>query len=64
MNISNYTQEPDYHAILMYDPWREQAENLGHELLMTKIDLAYESAQANFWRQMYQNQVETISNIA
>jgi hypothetical protein len=64
MNTAKYTNEPDYHAILMYDPWKEQAENLGHELLMTKIDLAYESAQAKFWRQMYQYQVESMSNIA
>lgn len=62
-SVTHYSSDPDYHAIMMYDPWKEQAENLGHELLMTKIDLAYESHMHTFWKRMYQNQVESISKV-
>ena len=60
-SVAKYNVDPDYHAIMMYDPWQEQAENLGHELVMTKIDLAYETQMHKFWKQMYHNQVESIS---
>ncbi len=60
MNIQpNYTQDTDYHAIMMYDPWKEQAQNLGHELLMTKIDLVHAECMMEYWKQMYQNEVES-----
>jgi hypothetical protein len=58
-SISNYTQDTDYHAIMMYDPWKEEAQNLGHELVMTKIDLVHAECQARFWKQMYENEVES-----
>ena len=60
-SCTHVSKDPDYHAIMMYDPWQEKAENLGHELLMTKIDLAYETHMHTFWKRMYQNQVESIS---
>ena len=60
-SVSKYTEDTDYHAIMMYDPWKEHAENLSHELLMTKIDLAYAECQSNFWKQMYENEVENYS---
>lgn len=56
---SKYTEDTDYHAIMMFDPWKEQAENLGHELVMTKIDLVYETQMHDYWKKMYQNEVES-----
>jgi len=58
-STSNYTQETDYHAIMMYDPMYERLDKLGHELVMLKIDLSYAEAQAQMWKQLYENEVES-----
>jgi len=57
-DVADYTQDTDYHAIMMYDPLYERLDRLGHELVMTKIDLSYAESQAKFWKQMYENEVE------
>lgn len=58
-SVRNYSEETDYHAIMMYDPWKEEAQNLGHELLMTKIDLTFTEQRCEFWKRMYENEVES-----
>ncbi len=62
-STSNYTQDTDYHAIMMYDPLYERMDKLGHELVMAKIDLSYAEAQAQMWKQLYENEVESNSLI-
>ena len=58
-STSNYTQDTDYHAIMMYDPLYERMDKLGHELVMLKIDLSFAEQQAKMWKELYENEVES-----
>lgn len=58
-STSNYTQDTDYHAIMMYDPLYERLDKLGHELVMLKIDLSFAEQQAKMWKELYENEVES-----
>lgn len=59
MNVPDYIQYPDYHAIMMYSPELEKIQRLEHELLMNKIDLAHAESMLRFYKSMYEKEVES-----
>ena len=59
MNLPDYIESYEYHATMMYTPELEEIHNLEHELLMTKIELAHKESMLNFWKAMYEKQVES-----
>ena len=53
MSLTQYTHDDDFHAIMMYDPWKEKATELRIQLLNTKVDLIQAKVMMKFWHDMY-----------
>ena len=57
-SVSNYSEPLDYCAIMMYDPLYQKIDNLGHQLVMMKIDLEYAERQAKTYKELYELELE------
>jgi|GEM_PF-5125320 len=60
MNYSDqeYISGEEYHQAMMFDFYKERAEELENKLLMVEIELSFSKIRAKMWEDLY-NQVES-----